>query len=231
MLFTSQIISEGRGSVGGMTFSRNRYGPYTRARVVPVNPNSPRQYFARGVFTVLANRWVNTLTQAQRDAWNLYGENISWLNSLGQTVHLTGYSHYQRSNGAIIAAGGIVIVDDGPTNFSLPGADITFAAAISEATQLISVTFDNTLAWANEDEGFLLIHMALPRVGSRDFIGGPTRKAGAVEGDAITPPTSPDTIAVPFPVAQTQKTEVLARVIRSDGRVSTLFRTVVTVAA
>lgn len=230
MLFTSPIIGEGRGSMGGVTGSRNRYGLYFRQRSVPINPNSPRQLTVRGIWMALAFTWVNFLTQVQRDAWDLYGENVDWLNKVGQTVHLTGYSHFQRSNGAINAALGSTVVP-GPTNFSLPGADITFAATISEATQLISVTFDNTLAWANEDGGHLLIHMALPRVGSRLFIGGPTRVAGSVDGDAITPPTSPQTIAVPYVVAQTQKTEVLARIILADGRVSQLFRAVVTVAA
>lgn len=230
MLFKSGLTGEARGSLGGITAARNRYGLYFRQRVVPVNPNSPRQQFVRTVFQFLAFDWVNTLTQLQRDAWNLYGENVLLKNKLGDDIQLIGYSHFQRSNGAILAAGGTAVLD-GPTNFSLPGADVTFAAAISEATQLISVTFDNTLGWANQDAGHMLVHMALPRAGSRDFIGGPTRVADAIDGDAITPPTSPATIAVPFAVAQTQKTEVLARIIEDDGRVSSLFRVTVTVAA
>jgi len=230
MLFTSQIIAEGRGSFGGTTVSRNRYGLYMRARANPVNPNTARQLVVRNRWMTLANDWVNTLTQAQRDAWDLYGENVTWINKVGQLIKLTGYSHYQRSNGAIAAAGG-ARVDAGPTIFSLPGGDDTFAATISEATQLISVTFDNTLEWANEDEGWMLVHMAQPRAGSRLYIGPPTRVAGAIEGDSITPPTSPTTIAVPFLVAAGQNTEVLARIIRADGRVSELFRDVVTVAA
>lgn len=230
MLFTSPLVAEGRGSFGGVTVSRNRYGLYMRNRSVPVNPNSARQLAVRNRFMLLASAWVNVLTQLQRDAWDLYGANVTWLNKVGQIIQLTGYSHFQRSNGAIAAAGGAVVLD-GPTNFSLPGSDDTFAAAISEATQLISVTFDNTLAWANQDDGYMLIAMAQPRVGSRIFIGGPTRVSDAIEGDSITPPTSPTTMAVPYVVAETQKTEVLARVIEEDGRVSQLFRTVVTVAA
>ncbi|MBA7675775.1 hypothetical protein ES703_84012 [subsurface metagenome] len=229
MQFTSLIIAEGRGSMGGVTFSRNRYGAYTRARVTPVNPNTGLQFAARLRFRVLASRWTFALTQAQRNAWDLYGENVSWLNKLGQTVKLTGYAHYQRSNGAILAAGGI-LVDDAPVVFSLPEADLTFAAAISEATQQISTTFDNTLDWAGEDEGHLLVHMALPRVGSRLYIGPPTRTAGAVDGDSVTPPTSPALIPTPYVVAAGQRTEVLARVIRADARVSTLFRVVVGIA-
>lgn len=230
MLYTSQIISEGRGSVGGLTFSRNRYGLYTRTRAVPVNPNSTRQTAVRAIFAALAGGWTGVLTQAQRDAWDLYGANVTWLNKLGQPVTLTGYSHFQRSNGAILAVPGTAVLD-GPTTFSLPGADETFDATISEATQLISVVFDTALDWVGEDDAYLLVHMAQPRSGSRTFIGGPTRTAGSIDGDATTPPTSPQTIAVPFAVAAGQKTEVLARIIRADGRTSNLFRTSVTVAA
>lgn len=230
MLFKSGLTGEARGSMGGITAARNRYGLYFRQRVTPVNPNSTRQQVVRAVWMFLANQWTDVLTQLQRDAWDLYGENVIFKNKLGDDIQLTGYSHYQRSNGAIAAAGG-ALVQNGPTLFSLPGADDTFAAAISEATQLISVTFDNTLAWANEDEAFMLIHMALPRNGSRTFIGGPTRTAGNIDGDAITPPVSPADIAVPYLVAETQKTEVLARIIRADGRTSQLFRTTSIVAA
>lgn len=230
MLFKSAMVGEARGSMGGVTASRNRYGQYFRQRAVPVNPNSARQLAVRANFLGFAFFWTNVLTQAQRDAWDLYGDNVTWKNKLGDDISLIGYNHFQRSSGAIAAAGGTIVLD-GPTNFTLPGADPTFAAAISEATQLISVTFDNTLGWANADGGWMLIHMAQPKAASRLFIGGPTRTAGAIEGDAITPPTSPETIAVPYAVAETQKTEVLARIIEADGRVSTLFRVAVAVAS
>lgn len=230
MLILSPVLGEMRGSMGGTTASRNRYGQYLRQRSVPVNPNSARQLTVRGVWQALAFTWTNILTQVQRDAWDLYGENVDWLNKLGQVIKLTGYAHFQRSNGAIAAASGAT-VSAGPTNFTLPGADITFAATISEATQLISVVFDNTLPWANQDAGHMLVHMAQPRSASRLFIGGPTRTAGKIDGNLAVPPTSPQTIAVPFAVAATQNTEVLARLIEDDGRVSTLFRSFVTVAA
>lgn len=230
MLFKSPLVGEGSGSLGGLTASHNRYGQYLRSRVTPVNPNSTRQLVVRARFAGIAGTWINILTQAQRDAWNLYGENVLVKNALGDDIKLIGYSHFQRSGGAILAAGSPLVLD-GPTNFSLPAADTVFAAAISEATQLISVTFDDTLDWVDQDTGHMLIHMALPRSGSRDFIGGPTRVAGSIDGDSTTPPTTPDTIAVPYAVAETQKTEVLARIIEEDGRVSNLFRTSVTVAA
>jgi hypothetical protein len=231
MLITGGIVADSAsGSAGGSTASRNRYGQYIRNRSVPVNPNSSRQVSARNRFTSIAERWSGTLTAAQRAAWDQYGSNVTWKNALGLDVHLTGFNHYLRSNTAILAAGGSE-VDAGPTTYTLPGSDPTFAAAISEATQQISVTFDNTLDWANETGGYMLISMSLPRSGSRTYIGGPYRDADAIDGNSSTPPTSPATITVPFAVAAGQKVEVRARIIRADGRVSSPFLSIVTVAS
>jgi len=230
-IFTSGVvISEIRGSEGGSTFSRNRYGQYIRQRSVPVNPNSARQQAVRADFQSLAERWNSILTAAQRAAWDLYGASVPMLNKLGQQVYLPGFNHYLRSNISILQ-NGMPIQDDGPTTFSLPEADNTMAGAISEATQLISVSFDANLGWVSEDDAFMGISMSKPVIGSRNFIGGPYRLAGTIAGDNTTPPTSPQTIAVPFAVTEDQKVIVEARIGRADGRLSNPFRDTVTVAA
>jgi hypothetical protein len=217
------------GSIGGTTASHNRFGQYFRQRTSPVNPNTARQQAVRNFFATLMSDWSNVLTQAQRDAWNLYGSSVSWLNAVGAEVFLTGAEHYLRSNLPRVQTGDPT-VNDGPTIFTLPGADPTFAPTISEASQLISVTFDNTLAWANEDDAMMAITMSQPRSPGRTFIGPPYRFAGAISGDSVTPPTSPTTIATPYAATEGQKVEVLARISRADGRLSQFFRDTVTVA-
>lgn len=228
MLVNFGIVATASGSQGGVTASHNRYGAYLRNRSIPVNPNTSRQQTARSRFQDAAERWSGTLSAAERAAWNLYGSNVTWLNALGETCSLTGFAHFVRSYCAMLAAG-LTPVDDGPTIFSLPGADSTLSAAISEATQNISVGFDTNGAWVDEDGAGLLVHMSEPKIFSRDFIGGPYRVAGSVDGDSGTPPTSPQTIATPWAVAAGHKVEVKARIIRADGRVSQFFRTSTTV--
>ncbi|KKM64245.1 hypothetical protein LCGC14_1503300 [marine sediment metagenome] len=223
------IVGEIRGSEGGTTFSRNRFGQYTRQRSIPVNPNTGRQASARSRLAGAAILWSLTLTQVQRDAWDLYATSIIWINALGQPVSLPGFQFFIRMFTAFLQAG-IPAVLDGPTTLALPSPDSTFAASISEATQLISVVFDNTLAWANQDDGAMMIHMAQPRGAGRKFIGPPTRFAGAIFGNSTTPPTSPQTIAVPFAVAVDQNTDVKYRIGEADGRLSGLFLDAVSVA-
>lgn len=223
-------ITDARGSIAGTTFSRNRSGAYIRARVVPVNPSTEYQQTIRNILTQIVERWRSTLTAAQRTAWGVYAAAINIPNKLGENQLLTGFNHFVRSNTAIMQAGGTV-VDDGPTELSLPEADSTFALSASEASQNLSITFDNGLEWANEDGGYMLIKAGIPKSATRNFFKGPWRYAGKIEGDGVTPPTSPATIASPYPVAAGQKIWVEARIARADGRLSAPFRTVCTVGA
>lgn len=220
------IVATGiSGSAAGVTGSRNRFGWYLRARTPPVNPNSSRQMFARAVFTYVAGLWSSLLTQAQRDAWDQYADAIVWKGSLGLDCKLTGYNHFVRSNTAIFhanAAGDLV--PDGPVILTMPGSDPTFVCTVDEAGQEISVAYDNSLGWANETGGYLLVEMSSPKGVGRTFIGGPFRKAGAVVGVTGTPPTSPEVFDVPFSVAELQKVDCVARIIMADGRVSTPFQ-------
>lgn len=218
------------GSVGGQTFARNRYGNYVRTKTKPVNPSSDRQQYVRNLVSSMVEHWGSILTQDQRDAWNTYANAIDWLNKLGETITLSGFNHFIRSNVARVQAGGSVIAD-GPTELTLPGTDSLFEASLSEASQEISVAFDNTLGWANETGGFMSISMSAPAGGGRSFIQPQMRWADVIKGDNTTAPTSPATIACPFPVAEGQRVIVQARIIRLDGRLSAPFRDTAEVAA
>lgn len=230
MLFKSSLLSEASGSVSGSTYSHNRYGMYIRNRSTPVNPNTDRQSSARSRFSQLAAYWNNDLTEAQRTAWRLYGSSVPMPNALGDSVYLTGFSHFLRSNCQqlqCLAA----IVDDGPTIFTLPQPDSTVTPSISEAAQTVSFTFDTGLDWVSEDGAFIQVEMSQPRSPSRLFIGGPYRWAGDVPGNSTTPPTSPQTVPCPFVATEGQRVEIRFRIGRSDGRLSAPFSKTILVAA
>lgn len=220
MLIRSDI--EMSGSKGGTTFARNRFGAYARQRTKPVNPSTERQQAQRSIFALLTNLWNTTLTQAQRDAWDLYAANVPMLNRLGQVINPTGFNHYCRSNSLILQVGG-TRVDDAPQVYLKGEQDPTFEVTGVESTQELSITFDGTLEWANEVGGYMAIFLGLPQMTKVNFFKGPWRYAGNIKG-AATPPTSPQTINVSFPVTEGQKIWAQARIIRSDGRVSDPFR-------
>ena len=223
-------VADARGSVGGQVFSKNRYGNYLRARITPVNPSSDRQQEVRNNLASLVERWSAVLTAAQRAAWNTYAANVPWVNKLGESIYLTGYNMYIRSNIAILQVGG-TIVDAGPTTLSLPSTDPTFAVTASESTQLVSVAGDDTMDWLDEDGGWLSVSCSLPRSAGREYVQGPFRWMDAVEGDSVTPPTLPATMTAPFTIAEDQVITCQARIIRADGRVSTPFLDTVAVSS
>jgi hypothetical protein len=212
------------GSIAGNVFARNRSGNYARARTVPVNPNSSNQQAARNAVSTAVTRWANTLTAAQRTAWSLYAANVAMLNRLGESINLSGFNHYVRSN-SLLLRNGETPVDAGPTDFSLPETDSLFSVAGSEATQLLTVTFDDALAWASEDDGFMMIFMGMPQNAQINFFAGPWNLAGVIDGDLAIPITSPQTMTAPRIITQGQRVWVYARIVRADGRVSTRFRT------
>lgn len=211
------------GSIAGNTYARNRYGNYARARTKPVNPNSDRQTVVRAAMAFLTDRWSQTVTAAQRTAWNLYGSNVNMTNRLGETVNLTGFNHYLRSN-IIAKMISLTIVDAGPVVFEIPAHDPTYAITASEATQQITAAYDATMDWADEDGANLILFGGTPQNPQRNFFGGPWRLYGQVTGVNGAPPASPHAGTSPFAIAELQRLWGYARIRRADGRLSEPFR-------
>lgn len=206
------------GSAGGFTFSHNKGGAYIRNRVIPVNPNTPQQQVVKAILAALAVGWIDTLTQLQRDAWEVYAANVPRPSKIGGTQFLTGIAMFIRTNVPLLQAGGTAVLD-GPTAFNVGTyTSPTFIATIPATT--VSVGFDNTDAWANESGSFLLLWGSRPQSVGKSFFKGPYRAMIPVAGDDTVPPVSPAVTLLPFPVSAGQKLFMKANVVRVDGRLS-----------
>lgn len=219
MKYTSQIVTAASGSVAGCTFSRNRSGSYIRGRSLPVNPNSAQQTVVRAAFGTLVARWTTTLTQIQRDTWSVWATNTPQTDSLGNPIIITGQNAYIKMNTQRIQVG-LGIVDTAPFIFS--GAALTPPNLVSATfgTQLLSVSYTNTDAWATAVGGALLVFEGRPQNASKLFFAGPYRFAGRVNG-AVVPPVSPASIATVFPFVATQRVHVRFIAVQADARIST----------
>lgn len=215
-------ITQMAGSIGGTTYARNRYGNYSRARTKPVNPNTARQVAVRGYMSTLTTRWSNTLTAPQRTAWDLYAANVVMTNRLGETMHLSGYNHYIRSNMWRLDLGQAV-VDAGPVVFELPAADGSIVVSGSEGTQLVTLTFDDGLDWCSEDDAGLMILEGAPQNAQRNFFGGPYRGRSAKMGNTAAPTVSPLDYTAIHVISEGQRVWVQFRILRADGRISEPF--------
>jgi len=218
------------GSIAGNTFAHNRSGYYSRSRTKPVNPNSAGQQAIRTALSQLTTIWATVLTAGQRTAWATYAASVAMKNRLGETIYLTGFNHFLRSNIDFLnnydqyAAAG-------PTTLSLPAKDTQFAVAGSVATQLISITFDATAAWCSEALATFNVYQGQPRKATENFFAGPWKKAGAIIGNAGAPPASPQTLSAPYTLVLGQLVSCYARIRRADGRLSEAFSASFTVGA
>jgi len=218
MLFRGSLIAQASGSVAGNTFSHNRGGQYIRNRSTPTNPNSPAQIVIRTGLADLSQLWSSTLTVAQRAAWDTYAANVPVLNRLGDSIFLTGFNMYIRSNTPRLQAG-LPRVDDGPVVFTL-GSFTPVTTILTAAGSLIATAFDNTDAWANEDDSSMLVYGARSLNQTINYFRGPFRFSGTIDGNATTPPASPAINASPFTLASTTKAFTRYTVSRADGRLS-----------
>jgi hypothetical protein len=174
------------GSIAGVVHARNRFGNYIRPRTKPVNPGSSGQVTIREALAMLAQRWHDTLSAAQRTAWATYAAAVAMKNRLGESVYLTGFNMYLRTNIVRIQMENSKC-DDAPTILNLPEQDPTFAIAAYASTQNINITWDNLLPWTGVPASILCLWQGVPQGATRNFFNGPWRKLGSIPGNQAPP--------------------------------------------
>jgi hypothetical protein len=112
-------------------------------------------------------------------------------------------------------------VADAPVIYALANLTTPVPGAITAGPPTtLSLAFTNTDDWANEDDGALLVFASRPQNPTVNFFKGPFQFAGKVAGNTMTPPTSPATITLPFPLVAGQNVFVRMFATRADGRPS-----------
>lgn len=210
------------GSIAGNTFARNRFGNYIRARTKPVNPKSDRQNVIRTIISYLTEYWHQDLDDTQRNLWNVYAAAVAMKNKLGETVYLTGFNHFCRTNAPQLMLAEAV-KDAAPSTLSLMEKDETTICSEEDiAAQTFTFTFDNTGWGVNPDDKYwMCFYQGQPKLVSRHFFAGPWRfmsAAGTVAGDAGT-----QTLPAEFAFAEGQKVWFQARMLSFSGRTSEIW--------
>jgi len=215
-------VAAASGSLGGVTFSRNRGGPYIRRRVVPVNPNTIQQQFIRSLVSQLTSLWLSTLTALQRESWDTYAFQVPLPNPLGALVNVGGLGMYVRSNVPRLQVG-LSRIDNAPVEFNL--GDFT-APTITTlvAPNVLTLAFTEADDWANEDDAAMLVYGSRGQNDSINFFKGPYRAFTGILGDAAIPPTTPQILTWSFGLNIGQRGFLRAQVTRKDGRLSSDVR-------
>lgn len=222
------IVSDIRGSIGGTVFSRNGGGAYAKQRTKPTDPNTSGQQLMRAITSSMYAAWA-ALTAAVRTDWGTYASNVTLVNRLGDVINVSAYNMYCRTR-AIIQRLGMTMPAAAPTVMTLAEQDPAAVVTPDASGKTLSVAFNNTLGWAGEIGGTLIVYQGLPQNGSVNTYNGQYKIIGSVAG-AVTPPASPSVMPSLYAMAAGQKCPIQFRILRADGRLSTPFRTLPTVVA
>lgn len=102
-------IADIRGSINGVTFSRNRAGMIARQRVVPTNPRSDAQTLVRDQLTYLQGYFRNSLTATEQAQWETAVATYPRTNKLGDSFKLTAINLFILVNFPLYTCGGTIL--------------------------------------------------------------------------------------------------------------------------
>lgn len=198
------------GSIGGTTFSHNRYGTYTRQRRSPVQPQTPPQVAQRAAFTFVSQYWRNTLTAAEREAWIDYAAQTPVTDVFGDSQVLPGNAMFTRFN-AFWYRTQLAVVAAAPTT---PGMAPAMSSVLAGTTVLgLQITALAPGLLAADRIGIFIA--AAPVSQAKNFYGGPYTLLYTVGGNTAVPLT----LLAPALVAVGQRWYIELRAFVALGRV------------
>jgi hypothetical protein len=197
MLFRSQVYTDARGSIGGVTYTRNRAGLIARGRVKPIDPQSADQIASRSRFADLASDFKG-LTDQERAAWDNYALLHPYFNKLGEPVRLTANAMYLAYNAprAVVGLGSLAnaAVASGPS--SLDDHIGSYAVTEVPAGGTITVEWTTGPTWAGLATGRLAIFASKPQSADRATPVGGYRFVKVVNGSTSSAPVTSGAIVV-----------------------------------
>lgn len=98
MLYTNgAIITDVRGSIGGQTYSKNRYGKFVCNKYSPTNMRTAAQQLNRRLLAQSVYSWRN-LSEHERLSWNSAAMYLKGYNCFGDSFSYTAYQCYIKCN-------------------------------------------------------------------------------------------------------------------------------------
>lgn len=152
------------GSIAGTTHSHNRAGQYTRNRRSPVQPvGTGRRAFIRSAFGAASTAY-GALTTSQQAAWQTYADSHPIVDSLGQSIKLTGHQMYVSINTQLHNVG--QAASSVPPVSSATAAPVITVYTAVAATGVVTITM--TASGGAGD--WILVAFARPQSGGRSQV-------------------------------------------------------------
>lgn len=152
------------GSIAGTTHSHNRAGQYTRNRRSPVQPvGTGRRAFIRSRFGNASSAY-GALTLSQQAAWQTFADSHPIVDSLGQSIKLTGHQMYVAVNTQLLNC--LQAQNPVPPASSATAPPVVTVFTAVASTGIVTVTM--TASGTSSD--FILVAFARPQSGGRTFV-------------------------------------------------------------
>lgn len=222
MKYVSALVTAAAGKVRGLVASHNKGGTYFRGRTIPVNPNTPAQANARNRVSLLISRFRAVLASSSRASWNVFAANTSVIDSLGNSMLLTGPNWYVKSN-SIRQQGGLSTIDNASTIFALSTLS-PVSGTVTAGGTAVTIGFAGGDDWnGNSVTAGLNIYASRPQNGTVNYFKGPFQFAGRISSTSAVAATA--SLALPFASGTSGQRQFFRGVATSaDGRPSSEFR-------
>jgi len=130
------LVGQISGSIGGATYSHNRFGYYIRQKVKPVVINSYWTQIQRSIFKMVTSAWKD-LTPAEALSWNVYAQNNPVTDCLGMSNTLTGHQAHQMLNINIMRTDGTLITAPPSVSAPTPFTSITINPSLANSGPIL----------------------------------------------------------------------------------------------
>jgi len=224
-------VVDARGSVAGNVFTKTKAGATLRSRRKPIRRKTNSQILRRSAASRMTHYWGETLTAAQREAWNLYALNTGWTNKLGESINIGGLGAFVRLNTLLILMAEAVRAP-APTAYGHASGTISVLSAVPEE-EFITMA-EPSIGWSKDlDNDFLVIFQTMPQSPGKASMPKSPILLAILEGDSVTPETFPYQVSTSalYPLVDGERAALQFIHLDPDFRVSirtTMFCTVAT---
>ena len=197
------------GSIANITYSHNKGGQYIRNRRKPTNPNSTKQQQIRSILSTLSRAWSG-LTSTQQAQWNTWTSVNPVIDTLGQSMFLSGQQGYIKLNSRLLQSGSTASAT--PPAVVGPAQLVTMVAAWVSPFA-VTVTYTATPLAAGQK---LVVYGTLPASKGRN----PNRNQARLLGYSAAAAASPAAITSPYPALAAQLSNLYVSVMDASGQIS-----------
>jgi hypothetical protein len=144
---TGSLAADIRGSIGGDTFSQNRFGTYVRKRAIPTLVRTQYTTQARDLLATFSRLYAD-LSDDEKQAWSNWSKVNLVRDVFGQQQTLTAHQCFIRLNWALVRSGDTAI--SLPPTAAAPSGFSSLSVTASAGTGTVSVTFAPSPLGADE---------------------------------------------------------------------------------